>query len=86
MPGVREVKAGYEARYVFHVDETSLSFRMLSEATYLAPHENRRTVRGVEGMSAEECITLDVACPHGGCQATPLLQDEGPTVHVHPAG
>ena len=67
MAAVRKECEKYEIYCVFNVDETGLFYQVLPRRTYLAPGEkNKKTVRGVKGMTAKERITAYVCVKASG--------------------
>jgi len=63
---VREKIAEYPPENIINCDETAIQYRMLPRCTYIAPAEDRKTVRGVKGMSFKERVTLYVAADASG--------------------
>ena len=55
------------------MDETSFLYRVLTRRTYLAPGEkHKKTVKGVKGMTAKECVTVYVCVNASGTSKMPL--------------
>lgn len=77
MATIRSIVSEYDRECVFNVDETGLFHRMLPRRSYLAPGEDRKTTRGVKGMSAKERMTQYVCTNAAGTKA-PLVAI-GPT-------
>jgi hypothetical protein len=63
---LRDVIAKYDPENIINCDETALQYRMLPRSSYIAPGENKITVRGVKGMGFKERITLYVAADASG--------------------
>ena len=72
MAAVRKECEKYDLNCIYNVDETGLFYRMLPRRTHLAPGENRKTVRGVKGMKAEERSTAYICVNASGTVEMPL--------------
>ncbi|CAB1115862.1 unnamed protein product [Ectocarpus sp. CCAP 1310/34] len=68
---IRETCAQYAPECVYNADETGLCYRILPKATYLAPSELKKTVRGVKGMRAKDRVTAYMATSASGCKVPP---------------
>lgn len=68
---VRSVCAEYDPECIYNVDETGLFFKVLPKRTYLAPGENRKTTRGVKGMTAKDRVTAHM-CTNAAGRKVPL--------------
>lgn len=63
---VRETCAQYAPECVYNADETGLCYRIMPKATYIAPLEVKKTVRGVKGMKAKDRVTAYMATSASG--------------------
>lgn len=54
---VRETCAEYDPDRIYNCDETGFFYKVLPKVSYLAPHENRKTARGVKAMKAKDRVT-----------------------------
>ncbi|CAB1101671.1 unnamed protein product [Ectocarpus sp. CCAP 1310/34] len=63
---IRETCAQYVPECVYNADETGLCYRIMPKATYLAPSELKKTVRGVKGMRAKDRVTAYMATSASG--------------------
>lgn len=68
---VREMVAKYDPDNITNCDEAALQYKTLPRSTYTAPGENKRMVRGVEGMGYKERVALYVAA-HASGRKVPL--------------
>ncbi|CAB1100091.1 unnamed protein product [Ectocarpus sp. CCAP 1310/34] len=63
---IRETCAQYAPEWVYNADETRLCYRIMPKATYLAPSELKKTVRGVKRMRAKDRVTAYMATSASG--------------------
>ncbi|CAB1107275.1 unnamed protein product [Ectocarpus sp. CCAP 1310/34] len=63
---IRETCAQYAPEGVYNADGTGLCYRIMPKATYLAPSELKKTVRGVKGMRAKDRVTAYMATSGSG--------------------
>ena len=72
MAAVRNECEEYGLGNMYNVGETGLFYRVLPRRTYLAPSENRKTVRGVKGMTVKERLTAYICVNASGTEKMPL--------------
>lgn len=69
---VREVCETYDPEFIYSVDEAGLFYRVLPKRAYVAQGEDRKTMRGVEGMKSEDRVTAYLATNATGTRKVPL--------------
>lgn len=72
MAEIREVLEKYDPNDIYNKGETVLCYRLLPKQTYLAPGKDRKTARGVKGMTAKDRITVYFCTNATGTRKMPL--------------
>ncbi len=69
---IKKILEEYDPELVYNWDETGLYFRLIPSATYTAPNEQRRRVRGTKAKKAKDRVTLITCTNATGTHKIPL--------------